>query len=161
MLARLNKSLSIVECGTSFGLSAIYLALAVNHNASSSDSNAFGVLTIEKDPTKVKKAKEIWAKAGLEIETRISSIEGDLLEVLANGENLPDDVDFLFLDGTLFEAPPMAPITLRAIFIYLTDGSVDIFRSPSFEDYVTSASERLSCHRGQDSEWQIVVSALI
>jgi len=117
MLARLNNSSSIVECGTSFGLSTIYLALAINHNqnhdisTNNSSSNSLRVLTIEKDPSKVKKAKEIWTKAGPEIEKRISVVEGDLLEVLENGKSVPDVVDFLFLDGMLFtiKIPLIAP----------------------------------------------------
>jgi predicted O-methyltransferase YrrM len=59
MLACLNKSKSIVECGTSFGVSTIYFAIAASRNALGRRDDAFGVLTIEKDANKVKRAKSI------------------------------------------------------------------------------------------------------
>lgn len=99
MLACLNNSKSIVECGTSFGVSTIYFALAASRNALSSRADAFGVLTIEKDANKFKKAKSIWAEAGPEINDWIFPFEGDLLEVLQNDDILPKTIDLLFLDG--------------------------------------------------------------
>jgi predicted O-methyltransferase YrrM len=99
VLALLNKSKSIIECGTSFGLSTIYLALAVNRNVNGRGPDAFGVLTIEKDGDKMDEARQIWTRAGTEVENWIDARHGNLLEVLENGENLPKTVDLLFLDG--------------------------------------------------------------
>jgi predicted O-methyltransferase YrrM len=99
----LNGSTTIVECGTSFGVSTIYLALAVSRNASHRRSDAYGVLTMEKDAHKVAKAKEIWAEAGPEVEDWIEPREGDLLEILASDTGLPEKVDLVFLDGRNLE----------------------------------------------------------
>jgi hypothetical protein len=101
MLACLNNSKSIVECGTSFGVSTIYFALAVFRNALGRRSDAFGVLTIEKDGNKVRKAKSIWAEAGPEIGDWIIPVEGDILEVLQDDGVLPETIDLLFLDGEI------------------------------------------------------------
>ena len=99
MLALLNRSKTIVECGTSFGVSTIYLALAVRQNAGHRRSDAFGVLTLEKDANKVAKAKEIWREAGGDVADWIDCYEGDLIEMLTQDKLLPPVVDLLFLDG--------------------------------------------------------------
>jgi predicted O-methyltransferase YrrM len=99
MLARMNNSTSIVECGTSFGLSTIYFALAVGQNATANAKRARGVLTIEKDPAKLARARETWAQAGPTVTEWIHAKEGDLLEILADGTSLPGTVDLLLLDG--------------------------------------------------------------
>jgi len=100
MLARLNQSTNIVECGTSFGLSTIYLALAALQNDPTQEAKGT-VVTIEKDTTKLARAREIWKIAGPDIEQWINPIDGDLLEVLAKSTKLPETVDLLFLDGEL------------------------------------------------------------
>jgi predicted O-methyltransferase YrrM len=102
MLACLNGSKSIIECGTSFGVSTIYLALAVCRNAVGQRQEAYGVLTMEKDPSKLTKAKDNWAECGAEVEDWIHAWEGDLLELLKIDERLPKTVDLLFLDGMMF-----------------------------------------------------------
>jgi predicted O-methyltransferase YrrM len=101
MLACLNNAKSAVECGTSFGVSTIYMALAIRRNAANQRENAFGVLTIEKDSRKVASAKRIWSEAGSEVEEWIDSQEGDLLQLLTSEKILPSTVDLLFLDGEL------------------------------------------------------------
>jgi predicted O-methyltransferase YrrM len=101
MLACLNGSKSIIECGTSFGVSTIYMALAVSQNASRQNREAYGVLTMEKDSSKVARAKKIWAEAGPDVEEWIHPHEGDLLEILQNEDLLPKTVDLLFLDGNV------------------------------------------------------------
>lgn len=99
MLTRLNDSRSIVECGTSFGVSTIYFALAVNGNASGRREDAYGVVTIEKDAQKLKEAKKIWAEAGSKVQSWIRPHQGDLLEVLKDDNVMPEKVDAVFLDG--------------------------------------------------------------
>lgn len=99
MLAVLNKATSIIECGTSFGLSTIYLALAINHNVSGKRKDTLGVFTIEKDGRKVEGAKKIWARAGSDVNDWISPRQGDVLEILDADKSLPQTVDLLFLDG--------------------------------------------------------------
>jgi predicted O-methyltransferase YrrM len=100
MLAALNESKSIIECGTSFGVSTIYMALAVNRNVGGQRQKAFGVLTIEKDLGKVAGAKGVWNEAGKDVEDWIDARSGDILEVLKEDDSLPDTVDLVFLDGT-------------------------------------------------------------
>lgn len=99
MLARMNNSTSIVECGTSFGLSTIYLALAAGQNILTTSTKAHGVLTMEMDSTKLAQAREIWAQAGTSVTEWIHSKEGNLLKILADEANIPETVDLLFLDG--------------------------------------------------------------
>lgn len=100
MLARLNNTKCAVECGTSYGVSSIYLALAIQRNTQGLEQKAVGVVTMEKNTAKAAKAREIWAEAGAEVEDRITLHEGDLLQTLANETLLPEVVDLLFLDGT-------------------------------------------------------------
>jgi predicted O-methyltransferase YrrM len=57
------------------------------------------VVTIEKDGKKMAEARKNWAEAGAEVERLIHPLEGDLLEILATSKDLPETVDFLFLDG--------------------------------------------------------------
>lgn len=99
MLARLNGAKSAVECGTSYGVSTIYLALAISQNAAGKRDDAFGVMTMEKDVAKMGRAKDIWKEAGKEIEDWIQPHEGDLLKLLEMKELLPHTVDLVFLDG--------------------------------------------------------------
>jgi predicted O-methyltransferase YrrM len=99
MLARLNGSKSAVECGTSFGVSTIYLALVISQNVSGLRENAFGVFTVEKSVMKVQKARELWKQAGKDVEDWIVPHQGDLLEILESNDLLPQTVDLLFLDG--------------------------------------------------------------
>ena len=113
MLACLNSAQNIIECGTSFGVSTIYLALAASRNARGLKKSACGVITIEKNPVKIAKAKEIWAEAGPQVEEWVDSREGDLMEVLNNDKHLPETVDLLFLDGMYSNAMPSTSDRMR------------------------------------------------
>ncbi len=103
LLARSSGALKIVEAGTSFGVSTIYLALAVGQNIA--DQKALGrsvsgkVVATEKEPTKAAQAREHWAEAGDEVSGLIELREGDLLETLRM-DGMPEQVDFLLLDST-------------------------------------------------------------
>jgi predicted O-methyltransferase YrrM len=99
LLAILNGATRVIECGTSFGVATIYMALAVNQNKRGRKENDFGVFTIEKDGEKVAKAKSIWKEAGEDVENCINAQEGDVLAVLKQDEILPPVVDLVFLDG--------------------------------------------------------------
>ena len=102
LLARSSGALNIVEAGTSFGVSTIYLALAVGQNAA--DQKAQGrsvsgkVIATEKEPSKAARAREHWAEAGDEVAGVIELREGDLLETLQM-EGMPEQVDLLLLDS--------------------------------------------------------------
>jgi len=88
ILARAQNSQSIVEFGTSFGLSTIHLAAAAR------DNKAKRVISTEKHPGKVQQARKHIAEAGLTEHVEIR--EGDALETLAKFDS---EIDFLFLDG--------------------------------------------------------------
>lgn len=89
MLARGNGARSIVEFGTSFGLSTLYLAAALR------DNGGGRLITSEFEPTKLARAQANLAEAGLSdlVEFR----EGDALETLAR--DLPATIDLVLLDG--------------------------------------------------------------
>jgi predicted O-methyltransferase YrrM len=89
MLARAARAASIVEFGTSFGLSTLHLAAALR------DNGGGRLITSEFEPSKLARARENLAAGGLAdlVEFR----EGDALQTLA--VDLPDRIDLLLLDG--------------------------------------------------------------
>lgn len=88
LLARALRARTIVEFGTSFGVSTIYLALAVRDNGGGL------VIGTEMMPEKAARAREHVREAGLEAFVEIR--EGDALETL---RQLDRSVDFLLNDG--------------------------------------------------------------
>lgn len=99
-LIRSSGALNVVEAGTSFGVSTVYLALAVGRNAAAKGVGSGGarVVATELEVGKAARAREHWAEAGEEVERWIELREGDLLETLKQG--LPrDGVDFVLLDS--------------------------------------------------------------
>ncbi|KAI2465855.1 S-adenosyl-L-methionine-dependent methyltransferase [Annulohypoxylon bovei var. microspora] len=119
LLLRSTAARFIVEAGTSFGLSTIYLALAVGQNAGLLGSEG-KVIATENEPTKAAKARENWRAAGNEIEKWIELREGDLRETLKT--DLPDQVDFLLLDIWT----PLALPTLKLVHPRLKIGGLVI-----------------------------------
>ena len=107
LLARSMGARNIVEAGTSFGVSTIYLALAVGQNVSAAkaareggDSSVTGkVIATEKEPVKAARARAHWREAGEEVESWIDLREGNLLETLKADEDSTDKVDMLLLDS--------------------------------------------------------------
>jgi predicted O-methyltransferase YrrM len=89
MLARGCRARNIVEFGTSFGISTLYLAAALRDNGGGQ------LITSEFEPSKVIRARENLTAAGLIdlVEFR----EGDALKTLSTG--LPETVDLVLLDG--------------------------------------------------------------
>ncbi len=89
ILARATRARSIVEFGTSFGLSTLHLAAALR------DNGGGRLITSEFEPSKVVIASAHIAAAGLSdlVELR----EGDALETFRH--DLPDTIDLLLLDG--------------------------------------------------------------
>jgi predicted O-methyltransferase YrrM len=89
MLARSMDARSIVEFGTSFGISTLHLAAALR------DNGGGRIVTSEFEPSKLARARGNIAAAGLTglVEFRA----GDALETLAN--DLPDQIDLVLLDG--------------------------------------------------------------
>jgi predicted O-methyltransferase YrrM len=88
LTARVGRARRIVEFGTSFGVSTVYLAAAV-------EDNGGGLVTsTEIEPTKAARAVENLAEAGLADVSEV--LVGDALETLAD---LDDAVDLVLLDG--------------------------------------------------------------
>jgi predicted O-methyltransferase YrrM len=89
LMARAIRARSIVEFGTSFGLSTLHLAAALR------DNGGGRLITSEFEPSKVAVARANIAAAGLSdvVELR----EGDALETFKH--DLPETIDLLLLDG--------------------------------------------------------------
>lgn len=134
-VARMTGATSVVEAGTSFGVSTIYLALAVGQNVTGGKEGPGKVIATEKEPEKVKLAKAHWLEVGAEVEPYIELREGDLLETLS--KDLPD-VDLLLLDSKFAHIPltnlahhdivwaPLALPTLKIVQPKLKSGAVVI-----------------------------------
>lgn len=89
MLARGAGVRTVVEFGTSFGLSTLHLAAALR------DNGGGRVITSEFEPSKVARARANLEAGGLADLVEIRA--GDALETLAAG--LPATIDLLLLDG--------------------------------------------------------------
>ncbi|MER9116902.1 class I SAM-dependent methyltransferase [Mesorhizobium sp. M0954] len=89
MLARGSGARTIIEFGTSFGISTLHLAAALR------DNGGGRLITSEFEPSKVARARSNLTAGGLidMVETR----EGDALQTLS--VDLPESVDLLLLDG--------------------------------------------------------------
>lgn len=143
MLARGCRAQNVVEFGTSFGLSTLYLAAALR------DNGGGRLITTEFEPSKVARAKENLAAAGLDdlVEVRV----GDALQTLA--ADLPETVDLLLLDGAKALYPEVLSMVenrLRAGALVLAD---DADMSPEYVERVrSSAHGYLSVPFGEDIE---------
>lgn len=89
MLARNSGARSIVEFGTSFGISTLHLAAALR------DNGGGRLITSEFEPSKVARAQENLEAGGLADLVEIRA--GDALQTLGSG--LPDSIDLVLLDG--------------------------------------------------------------
>ena len=89
MLVRFGNARSIVEFGTSFGISTLHLAAAVR------DNGGGRIITTEFEQSKIARAREHLEAGGLLDLVEIR--EGDALETL--GCDLPETIDLVLLDG--------------------------------------------------------------
>jgi len=88
ILARSTNSRTLVEFGTSYGISTIYLAAAVR------DTGGGRVITTEMNTAKARQAAKNFEEAGLL--SFIDLREGDARETL---RNIDGPIDFVLLDG--------------------------------------------------------------
>jgi predicted O-methyltransferase YrrM len=87
-LVRAGRPATVVEFGTSFGISTIHLAAAVRDNGTGR------VVSTELSAAKVARARANLAEAGLA--DQVTILAGDALQTLAD---LTDPVGFVLLDG--------------------------------------------------------------
>lgn len=113
LLCRSIGAMRVVEAGTSFGVSTIYLAAAVRDNAQGGDKGV--VIGTEHEPTKVRHALRNVAEAGVAGYVEIR--EGDLRETLID---LAGPIDFLLVDIWV----PMALPALDLVAPHLRPGAL-------------------------------------
>jgi predicted O-methyltransferase YrrM len=121
-LCRAMNAKYVVEAGTSFGASTLYLAAALRDNGGGK------VVATEYEADKARAALANWSEAGLS--TLIDLRVGDLRETL---KNLEGPVDFLLIDVWA----PLACATLELVAPRVRAGAVVIADniSPRNEDY--------------------------
>ena len=110
MLARSSGARTIVEFGTSFGISTLHLAAGLR------DNGGGRLITSEFEPSKAARARENLAAGGLLDLVEIR--EGDALKMLQ--VDLPDTIDLVLLDG----AKALYPDILDLVEGHLRPGAI-------------------------------------
>jgi len=113
-ICRALSARRIVEAGTSYGVSTLYLAAAARDTVREHGGSAV-VIGTEYEPTKAKAARANFAKAGLS--EFIDLREGDLRETL---KDIGGPVDFVLMDIWVEMARP----ALERLAPYLHPGSI-------------------------------------
>jgi predicted O-methyltransferase YrrM len=142
MLARASGARSIVEFGTSFGLSTIHLASALR------DNGGGRLVGSEFEPAKVARARENVAAAGLADLVEIR--EGDAKDTLAR--DLPATLDLALLDGAKVLYPQILALLeprLRPGALVIADNADD---SPEYLEVVRGSGRYLSVPFADDVE---------
>ena len=146
MLARAAKARTIVEFGTSFGISTIHLAAALR------DNGGGRLITREFEATKAAKARANLVRGGLADLVEIR--EGDALQTLSR--DLPESVDLLLLDGAKALYPEILALVedhLRVGAVIIADNADD---SPDYLSYVRDPENGyLSLPFGEDVELSV------
>lgn len=114
LLCRALRAKRVVEAGTSFGVSTLYLAAAVRANAAE-DGGRGVVIGTEHEPAKARRARAHFAEAGLS--DWIDLREGDLRETL---KDVAGPVDFLLLD---IWTPMVRPV-IELVSAHLRPGAI-------------------------------------
>jgi predicted O-methyltransferase YrrM len=110
MLARSSRARTIVEFGTSFGISTLHLAAALRDNGGGC------LITSEFEPSKAERARQNLTTGGLIDLVEIR--EGDALKTLRT--DLPDTIDLVLLDG----AKALYPEILDLVEGHLRPGAI-------------------------------------
>ena len=143
MLARGSGARSIVEFGTSFGISTLHLAAALR------DNGGGRLITSEFESSKVARARDNLVAGGLYDLVEIR--EGDALGTLRT--DLPDTIDLVLLDGAKALYPEILDLVesrLKPGAFVVADNADD---SPDYLSRVRSpASGYLSVPFGEDVE---------
>jgi predicted O-methyltransferase YrrM len=122
-ICRALRARRVVEAGTSFGVSTLFLAAAVRDNLRQETQGLYGpgqsglVIGTEYEPEKAKMARGHFAEAGLA--DLIDLREGDLRETLVD---VKGPIDFMLIDIWT----PMARPALSLIAAHLREGAVVI-----------------------------------
>jgi predicted O-methyltransferase YrrM len=143
MLARASGARTIIEFGTSFGISTLHLAAALR------DNGGGRLITSEFEPAKVVRARANLTDGGLIDLVEIR--EGDALETLR--ADLPETIDLLLLDG----AKALYPDVLRLVESRLKTGALIVADNADYSpDYLarvrTPGSGYMSVPFGGDVE---------
>ena len=88
-LVRATDPAQVLEVGTAIGYSTLHMAQELGRGK---------IVTIERDPDRVKQATDYLERAGMK--DRVEIVEADATEAL---ERLPGPFDLIFLDGTKTE----------------------------------------------------------
>lgn len=118
MLARSSRARTIVEFGTSFGISTLHLAAALR------DNGGGHLITSEFEPSKAAKARDHLTAGGL-IDL-VDIRKGDALQTLRT--DLPDTIDFVLLDG----AKSLYPDILDLLESCLKPGAIIVADNADF-----------------------------
>jgi predicted O-methyltransferase YrrM len=131
MLARSAQARTIVEFGTSFGISTLHLAAALR------DNGGGRLITSEFEPSKAAQARHNLTAGGLIDLVEIR--EGDALQTLST--DLPDRIDLLLLDG----AKSLYPEILDLVESRLRPGAIIVAdnadHSPDYLAHVRSPAK--------------------
>jgi predicted O-methyltransferase YrrM len=124
MLARSCRARTIVEFGTSFGISTLHLAAALR------DNGGGRLITSEFEPSKVARARQNLVAGGLLDLVEIR--QGDALHTLR--VDLPEAIDLLLLDG----AKALYPEILSLVESRLRRGALVVADNADYSpDYLT------------------------
>jgi len=136
LLCRSINARRVVEAGTSYGVSALYLAAAVRDN----DLPGGIVIGTEIEPDKVKIARDNFRKAGLN--DYIDLREGDLRNTL---KDLDGPVDFLLVDIWEVALPALelvSPHLSPGAIVACDNTAVDIAEYEEYFEFINDPRNR-------------------
>ena len=143
VLARSGRARTIIEFGTSFGVSTLHLAAALR------DNGGGRLITCEFEPSKAARAREHLTAGGLIDLVEIR--QGDALQTLS--VDLPETIDLVLLDGAKALYPEILDLVesrLRPGAVIVADNADD---SPDYLAHVRSpANGYISTPVGEDVE---------
>lgn len=148
LLARASGVRSIVEFGTSFGISTLHLAAALR------DNGGGRLIGTELEPSKAARARATLESAGLADLVEIR--EGDALDSLAR--DLPESIDLVLLDGAKVLYPQVLALLeprLSARALIVADNAD---KSPAYLARVRDSGQYLSVPFAADVELSLHVA---